>query len=74
MTDENTYPTAQQMRQVDVVLDRFAEGRAIDGTAERDIDNLFAVGEAAYDEGFGWIAVIEGEILNESGWQAQVAS
>jgi len=42
----------------------------LDTTEHRDPDNLYAVGVISWDERWGWVGVIEGELLNESEWEA----
>jgi len=41
-----------------------------DATEQRDPDDLFGVGVISWDEHWGWVGVIEGELLNESEWEA----
>jgi hypothetical protein len=54
---------------------RFEEGPRVlfydlDATEHRDPDNLHGVGVISWDERWGWVGVIEGELLNESEWDA----
>lgn len=42
----------------------------LDATERRDRDDLLAVGVITRDDQWGWIGLIEGEILNESEWEA----
>jgi hypothetical protein len=54
---------------------RFEEGLRVllwdlDATEHRNPDNLYAVGVMARSKVWGWVGVIEGELLNESEWEA----
>jgi hypothetical protein len=42
----------------------------LDATEGRDRDDLLAIGVITRDDQWGWIGLIEGEILNESEWEA----
>ena len=44
----------------------------LDATEGRDRDDLLAIGVITRDERWGWIGLIEGELLHESEWEAAV--